>query len=79
MIKLKKSVSFDPKTNRMKVVTDVVKALNDFKTGKNKNLEFLLSKRFAWMNKFIYEADHGFEVGSGAGFLKNLLKIKILN
>lgn len=76
MIKLKKSVSFDPKTNRMKVVTDVVKALNDFKTGKNKNLEFLLSKRFAWMNKFIYETDQGLEVGSGAGFSKTYIKIK---
>ena len=64
---IKKSVSFDPKTNRMKVVTDVVKALNDFKTGKNKNLEFS-SKRFAWMNKFIYETDQGLEVGSGQVF-----------
>ena len=44
MIKLKKSVSFDPKANRMKVVTDVVKALEDFKTNKNKNLEFLFKK-----------------------------------
>ena len=76
MIKLKKSVSFDPKGNRMKVVTDVVKALEDFKTNKNKNLEFLLFKRFAWMKKFISENDQGLEVGSGAGLSKSFIKIK---
>ncbi len=76
MIKLKKSVSFDPNTNRMKVVTDVVKAIEDFKNNKNKNLEFLLFNRFSWMKKFISLNDHGLEVGSGAGFSKNYIKIK---
>lgn len=76
MIKLKKSVSFDPNTNRMKVVTDVVKAIKDFETNKNKNLEFLLFNRFSWMRKFISDNDQGLEVGSGAGFSKNYINIK---
>ena len=57
MIKLKNSVSFDPSSNRMKIVTDIVKAVEEFKTNKNKNLEYLLSNRFSWMKKFISEND----------------------
>ena len=76
MIKLKNSVSFDPNSNRMKIVTDIVKAVEEFKTNKNKNLEYLLSNRFSWMKKFISENDNGLEVGAGAGFSKKYIKNK---
>ena len=76
MIKLKNSVSFDPSSNRMKIVTDIVKAVEEFKTNKNKNLEYLLSNRFSWMKKFISENDNGLEVGAGAGFSKKYIKNK---
>ena len=45
-------------------------AINEFKKKKNKNLDFLLKKRFSWMKKFIDEKNTGLEVGAGAGFQK---------
>lgn len=76
MIKIKKAVSFNPKSNRMKVVADIKKAIEDFKLNKNQNLDFLLENRFSWMKKFISEHDKGLEVGAGAGFSKKYIKNK---
>ena len=59
MIKLKKAISFNPKSNRMRVVADIKKAIEDFNLNKNKNLDFLLKNRFSWMKKFITEDDEG--------------------
>ena len=74
MIKLKKAISFNPKSNRMRVVTDIKKAIKDFNLNKNKNLDFLLKNRFSWMKEFINEDDEGLEVGAGAGFSKRYIK-----
>ena len=52
----------------MRSVTNIEKAIYEFKQDKNKNLNFLLTKRFNWMKKFISENDKGLEVGAGAGF-----------
>ena len=49
MIKLKKIATFDPNSNRMKVIADVEKAIKEFKNKKNKNLDYLLKNRFSWM------------------------------
>lgn len=76
MIKIKKAVSFNPKSNRMRVVADVKKAIEDFNSNKNQNLDFLLERRFSWMKKFISEKDVGLEVGAGAGFSKKFIKNK---
>ena len=76
MIKLKKAISFNPKSNRMRVVTDIKKAIEDFNLNKNKNLDFLLKNRFSWMKEFINEDDEGLEVGAGAGFSKRYIKNK---
>ena len=76
MIKIKKAVSFNPKSNRMRVVADIKKAIKDFNSNKNQNLDFLLEKRFSWMKKFISEKDAGLEVGAGAGFSKKYIKNK---
>lgn len=76
MIKLKKAISFNPDNNRMKVVADIKKAIEDFNLNKNKNLDFLLNNRFSWMKKFITENGEGLEVGAGAGFSKKYIKNK---
>jgi SAM-dependent methyltransferase len=41
-----------------------------FLSKKNQNMNFLLSKRFEWMEKFIDSAEYGLEVGSGFGASK---------
>ena len=77
MLKIKKVAIFDESSNRMKIIADVETAIKEFKSKKNKNLDFLLNNRFSWMKNFINPEDKGLEVGSGAGFSKIILKIKI--
>ena len=76
MIKITQKAVFDSKSNRMKKIGDVENAINEFKKKKNKNLDFLLKKRFSWMKKFIDEKNTGLEVGAGGGFSKNFIKNK---
>ena len=45
-----------------------------FKNNKNKNVRFLLEKRFLWMKKFIKNKKHIIELGSGNGVSKEILK-----
>ena len=59
--------------NRMDQVGDVEEALKKFDSRKNKNLHFLLKKRFEWMNKFINPNDVGIEVGAGPGLSKKFI------
>ena len=47
-----------------------------FKNKKNKNLIFLLEKRFLWMKKFIKNKKKIIELGSGNGACKDILKNK---
>ena len=75
MIKITQKAVFDSKSNRMKKIGDVENAINEFKKKRNKNLDFLLKKRFSWMKKFIKEKNTGLEVGAG-GFSKNFIKNK---
>ena len=42
----------------------------------NKNLRYLLEKRFFWMNKFIKKKKNIIEIGSGNGSLTKILKSK---
>ena len=49
-----------------------------FKDKKNKNVRFLLEKRLLWMKKFIKSKKYIFELGSGNGASKEILKIKKL-
>ena len=76
MIKITQKAVFDSKSNRMKKIGDVENAINEFKKKRNKNLDFLLKKRFSWMKKFIDEKNTGLEVGAGGGFSKNFIKNK---
>ena len=59
-----------------------IKAPDNYKNRKrilgtnNKNLIFLLNRRFSWMKNFIDENEKGLEVGAGAGFSKYFIKNK---
>ena len=47
-------------------------------TKKNKNLDYLLKKRFNWMKKYINRKKIVIELGSGNGFIKKYLGEKII-
>ena len=73
MIRIINKVRFDPHTNRMNKTGNIRNAIDSFNQRKNKNLYFLLKKRYEWMKKFIKEDDIGLEVGAGAGFSKEFI------
>ena len=72
MIKITQKAVFDSKSNRMKKIGDVENAINEFKKKKNKNLDFLLKKRFSWMKKFINGKKYWLRSRSWRGILKKL-------
>ena len=76
MLKIINKIQFSPDQNRMKKIADVENAVKEFSLKKNKNLDFLLEKRFLWMKNFIKNNDKGVEVGAGGGFSKNFIKNK---
>ena len=78
MLKIIKRIKFSKEQNRMANVGAIEKIIKNFENGKNKNLEYLLYKRFSWMNNFIKDSDIGLEVGSGAGLSKKFIKNKNL-
>ena len=45
--------------------------------NKNKNLDYLLKKRFGWMSKYLLKKKIIIELGSGNGCIKYILKNKI--
>jgi SAM-dependent methyltransferase len=69
----------------MKREGDVEAARRDFLTHRLSNLNFLLQKRFSWMNPYIVGKERVIELGAGAGFSKfylantNLLVTDIVN
>ncbi len=71
MFKLKNKVQFPSGKSRMKHISDI--SISRLQYKKSKNLDFLLRKRFEWMNKFIEKNDVGIEVGSGIGFSKDYI------
>ncbi len=78
MFKLRQKIKFNEKDDRMANVGAVEKVIENFEKDKNKNLKYLLSKRYAWMNKFINVSDIGLEVGAGAGLSKKFILNKNL-
>ena len=70
---MKKYKPRDHGENRMNHEGDVLLARNNFYSNNNKNLHFLLKKRFSWMNNFIYKGDVGIEVGCGTGISKEFI------
>ncbi len=55
---------------------DTLKSRKKFKNKKNKNVRFLLEKRFLWMNDYIKGKKNIIELGSGNGAIKDILKNK---
>ncbi len=78
MFKLLQKIQFNEKDDRMSNVGAVEKVIENFEKDRNKNLKYLLSKRYSWMNKFIKNTDKGLEVGAGAGLSKKFILNKNL-
>ena len=78
MLKILKKIKFDDKENRMSKVAATEDVVKNYKKGKNKNLDYLLSKRYGWMNNFIDNSEMGLEVGAGAGLSKHFILNKNL-
>ena len=78
MIKITKKIKFSKNDNKMKNFGNVNEALKYFRKEKNKNLYFVLKKRFEWMNEYIQKDDIGLEVGAGPGFSKEFIHNKNL-
>jgi len=76
MFKIIKKIHFNKEENRMRAISDTEYARKIYKSSKNKNVKYLLSNRFGWMNNHIKENDVGIEVGSGSGFTKDFIKNK---
>ena len=55
---------------------DISESRKRFKNKKNKNLRFLLEKRFLWMNEFVKGKKVVIELGSGNGASKDILNNK---
>ena len=60
--------------NRMANEGDVSLARNSFLAKRPSNLEFLLETRYLWMRPYLQGKKDIFELGSGAGFSKIILK-----
>ncbi len=61
-------------TSRMKDVGDLDAARVKYIEGRSQNLNFLLEKRFVWMNSWINpHSDHGVEFGSGIAASKDFI------
>ena len=78
MFRIIKKIHFSADENRMNSIADTKIARKMYYSRKSKNIEFLLKKRFSWMNNFIKETDIGIEVGAGAGFSRDFIKNKNL-
>ena len=74
------STNYLPKhaQNRMASEGNLVRARMDFDSKKMNNLQFLLRKRYEWMNEFIRNDDIVIEIGAGAGLSKCFIDHKNL-
>lgn len=55
---------------------DILKARLDFLEHRPATLNYLLEKRYSWMNAFITEEERGVEIGCGTGLSKLFIKSK---
>lgn len=67
---LSKTFIPDATQNKMSQVDDVAASRADFIANRPGNLNYLLEKRYSWMNDFIGDTDKGVEVGAGNGVSK---------
>lgn len=64
--------------NRMKNEGNVNLARSSFVNKKPSNLDFLLRKRYSWMNPFLKGKDNIYELGSGTGFSSFYLNKEVI-
>jgi SAM-dependent methyltransferase len=64
--------------NKMASEGSVEKSRDYFIKHKFRNLDFLLEKRYGWMNNYITGKKKIIEIGSGSGFSKLYLKEKVI-
>ncbi|MGC4058994.1 MAG: class I SAM-dependent methyltransferase [Chitinophagaceae bacterium] len=67
---LNKTFIPDASQNKMSNVDDVSASRADFIRNRPGNLNYLLEKRYGWMNDYINDGDTGIEVGAGNGLSK---------
>jgi len=60
--------------NRMTNEGDLVLARERFLSKRPSNLNYLLKKRYSWMNEYLSRKSSVYEVGCGAGFSKTFIK-----
>ena len=60
--------------SRMQGTGDVAASRARFLEKRPGNLEYLLEKRYGWMNEFIGDDDVGIEIGCGAGLSKQYIR-----
>jgi SAM-dependent methyltransferase len=60
--------------NRMHGEGDVRAARENFFARRGGNLEFLLRRRYEWMNEYIQPSDRGIEIGCGTGVSKLFIR-----
>ena len=68
----------DHSENKMKNEGNVELARRNFIRDRPSNLDFLLMKRFKWMNNYITKGKKTIELGSGAGFSQFYIDEKII-
>ena len=76
MILKKRFNSVKKRKSKIRNTGDVENARKIFYSKKNKNLYFLLKKRYDWMNSYIEGDQYGIEVGSGSGLSKEFINSK---
>ena len=67
---------FSPKhdENKMENEGDLLKARNSFLKKRFNNVDYLLRKRYNWMNNYISTGMKVVEIGCGTGFCKLYIK-----
>ena len=77
---LKGPALFNPSVNKMKHEGDIVRARNNFLNKRFRNLDFLLKKRFSWMNEYIEMVNGAIlEIGCGAAFSSLYIEREIIH
>ena len=64
--------------NRMENEGNIELARKNFLQQRSNNLEFLLKKRYSWMNDYLLDKELIYELGSGPGFSRFYLSKKII-
>lgn len=72
------NLKVDEQNSKMHHVGDIDLARKIFLKEKFNNLNYLLNKRFTWMNQYIKPNSKTIELGSGAGFSELFIESEIL-